>query len=91
MEDLHDSAVAQHHAGVQCERGAHHPEQLRDPLADFDTELEPVTDVSAASSRRMTSNRSGRGSKTAATRGSVALRLPLDESDPADALIDAEA
>jgi hypothetical protein len=88
MEELHDSAVADHHARIQRDRGAHHPGHLPDPLADADEgRVPPVNGRRRGPGRRRTATRPG----PAANGDGVALQLPFDLTAPVDAGHDPEA
>jgi hypothetical protein len=88
MEELHDDAVADHHAQIQHDRGAHHPGHLPNPLADADEEpFPPVNRRPREADRGRTARRPG----VDANGGGAALQLPLDLTAPADAAHDPEA
>jgi hypothetical protein len=85
MEELHDDAVADHHARIQRDRGAHHPGPLPNPLADADEEpIPPVNGRRRGAGRTRTAARPG----PAANGDGLALQLPLDLTAPVDAARD---
>ena len=87
MEELHDDAVADHHARIQRDRGAHHPGHLPDPLADADEE--PVAPINGKR-RGAGRGRTAKPLASAANGGGIALQLPLDLTAPVDAAHDPE-
>jgi hypothetical protein len=88
MEELHDEAVAEHHAQKQRERGGHHPEHLPDPLAGIEEDPEVATNGRRPrSARRQPATRPA----AAANGKGATLQLPLDLTPLVDATQDPEA
>jgi hypothetical protein len=88
MEELHDEAVADHHARTQRERGAHQPGHLPDPLAEADDDLVvAVNDRRRGAARR----RPPRDTAPAAHGNGATLQLPRDLTAPGDAADTPEA
>jgi hypothetical protein len=82
MEELHDDALADHHARIQRDRGAHHPRPLPDPFADVDEEpVAPVNGKRRGACRR----RAAKPLAPAANGDGATLQLPLDLPAPGDA------